>query len=229
LAAAEAASAGFFLNRLNIGSSMPENARMVPPASRSSAKPARHAAAGTVRIIGGRLRGSKLPVADLDGLRPSSDRVRETLFNWLQHDLHGARVLDLFAGSGALGIEAVSRGAQLAVLLERAPTACVALRQSVQRLGIAAHIELRCADALSPAALQADERFDGAFIDPPFAAGLWQAAVDRVLPQLAPRAWLYLESAADAAVLLPADWQLHREGRTREVRYALYRRATPAP
>lgn len=202
---------------------------MVPPASRTSAKPQRPSAAGAVRIIGGRLRGSKLPVADLDGLRPSSDRVRETLFNWLQHDLHGARVLDLFAGSGVLGIEAVSRGAQHAVLVERAPAACTALRQAVERLGIAALAEVRCADALSAGAVRTDEHFDGAFIDPPFAAGLWQAAIDRTLPQLAPRAWLYLESVPGTAIELPAGWQLHREGHTREVHYRLYRRVPVAP
>jgi 16S rRNA (guanine966-N2)-methyltransferase len=212
------------LNRLNIAASMPENARMVPPAPKKPVSAATAQRPGTVRIIGGRLRGSKLPVVDQPGLRPSSDRVRETLFNWLQHDLHGARVLDLFAGSGALGIEAVSRGAERVVLIERAPGACAALRQSIERLGIAAQAEVRCADALSTGVLAAGERFDGGFLDPPFAAGLWQAAIERVLPHLAPRAWLYLETAADPVIALPADWRLHREGRTRDVRYALYRR-----
>lgn len=186
-------------------------------------RPDKPAAPGTVRIIGGSLRGSRLPVPLAEGLRPSSDRVRETLFNWLQRDLHGARVVDMFAGSGALGFEAASRGAASVLLVEREPRLADALRQSAERLKAAA-ISVRCADALSTQGLLEAERFDGAFIDPPFAAGAWDAAVQRVLPHLSARAWLYLESALDAQAGLPAGWRCDREGRTREVRFALYRR-----
>ncbi|WP_425511271.1 16S rRNA (guanine(966)-N(2))-methyltransferase RsmD [Pseudomarimonas salicorniae] len=164
-----------------------------------------------------------MPVADSAGLRPTSDRVRETLFNWLQHELHGARVLDLFAGSGALGFEAFSRGAASVVMVERDRSLAAGLRESAERLG-ATGVEVRCADALSAAAIGDGEHFDVAFVDPPFAGDLWTAALDRVLPQLEPRAWLYLESAPDFQPALCADWRCHREGRTREVRYALYRR-----
>lgn len=177
--------------------------------------------AGSVRIIGGRLRGSKLPVVVRPGLRPSGDRVRETLFNWLQHDLHGNRVVDLFAGSGALGFEAVSRGAAAALLVERDPALAAQLADNARRLAVP-EVEVRCADALAPGTLREHECFDGAFIDPPFDAELWQPAVQAVLPRLATRAWLYLESPLQTPIELPEGWQLHREGSTREVRYALY-------
>ncbi len=157
------------------------------------------------------------------GLRPTSDRVRETLFNWLQRDLHGASVLDLFAGSGALGFEAASRGAASVLLVERDAQLAAGLRESASRLRATA-IEVRCADALSAASLGPQEHFDGVFIDPPFAGGLWNAAIQRVMPQLAERAWLYLESAPGELPDLPAGWRCDREGNTREVRYALYRR-----
>jgi 16S rRNA (guanine966-N2)-methyltransferase len=194
---------------------------MVAPRRYGSGKPS--GACGSVRIIGGQLRGSRLPVPVLAGLRPSADRVRETLFNWLQHDLHGARVLDLFAGSGALGFEAASRGAAAVVLVERHPQLAAALRESAVRLGATA-IEVRAADALAPGTLHATERFDGAFVDPPFASALWPQALEVVLPRLAPRAWLYLEGPPARLPDLPAPWTRHREGHTREVHYVLYRR-----
>jgi 16S rRNA (guanine966-N2)-methyltransferase len=197
---------------------------MVAPRRYGSGKPT--AVRGSVRIIGGHLRGSRLPVPDVPGLRPSADRVRETLFNWLQHDLHGARVLDLFAGSGALGFEAASRGAAVVVLVERHPQLAAALRESAARLAAAA-IEVRAADALAPGTLHPAERFDGAFVDPPFAAGLWPQALKVLLPRLAPRAWLYLEGPPERLPELPPPWVRHREGRTREVCYVLYRRDEP--
>lgn len=186
-------------------------------------RPVTRAAGGAVRIIGGSLRGSKLPVVDLPGLRPSSDRVRETLFNWLQRDLPGARVLDLFAGSGALGFEAASRGAASVVLVERDPRAAAALAESAARLQVRT-LSVRCADALAADSLLPGECFDGAFIDPPFASGLCEAALHRVLPHLAEDAWLYLESAIGESAKLGPGWRCDREGSTREVRYALYRR-----
>ncbi len=188
----------------------------------------RRPAAGQVRIIGGRWRGTRLPVPEVPGLRPSSDRVRETLFNWLAPVLPGARVLDLFAGTGALGLEALSRGAHGAVLVEADPRAAQALAAALARLQAGAQAQLVQADALrwleSAAAREAP--FDVAFVDPPFAAGLWPAVLERLPARLTADAWLYLESPAALAPALPAEWALHREGRTREVRYALYRRVT---
>lgn len=177
---------------------------------------------GEVRIIGGRLRGSKLPVADCPGLRPTSDRVRETLFNWLQPVLPGARVLDLFAGTGALGFEAASRGAAGVLLVERDAGLAASLRHSAARLK-ADGVEVLCADALGFLAQPDGRRFDLVFLDPPFAEGLWQAAADRLGPWLAPRAFVYCEAALAAAFRPPAGWTLHRSGSTREVRYTLFR------
>jgi 16S rRNA (guanine966-N2)-methyltransferase len=181
-------------------------------------------AAGSVRIIGGRWRGMRLPVADVHGLRPTSDRTRETLFNWLQPVLPGARVLDLFAGSGALGFEALSRGAREALLVERDPRVCEALREAATRLpgGEAATVIQADAIAFLHAPLQG--RFDVVFVDPPFDADLWDAALGQLDAWTAERAWLYVEASLQRNIAPPAGWRLHREGRTRETRHALYRR-----
>ncbi|MFC7301231.1 16S rRNA (guanine(966)-N(2))-methyltransferase RsmD [Cognatiluteimonas weifangensis] len=184
---------------------------------------------GAVRIIGGRWRGTRLAVADAAGLRPSSDRVRETLFNWLQPKLPGARVLDLFAGSGALGLEALSRGAREALLVERDPRLAATLRDTVTRLQAGAQAQVVRADALAWLRAPAHGRFDVVFLDPPFAAGLWDAALALLPPWLAVDAWLYLEAPLAAAPVPGADWSAHRAGSTREVRYTLYRRVQRPP
>jgi 16S rRNA (guanine966-N2)-methyltransferase len=162
------------------------------------------------------------------GLRPTSDRARETLFNWLQPALPGARVLDLFAGSGALGLESLSRGAREAVLVERDRAAAESLRQVVARLHAQAEAQVVAADALAFLRTPLQGRFDIVFVDPPFAAGLWPQVFAALPPWLAEAAWLYVESPADAdADAAPGPgFALHREGRTREARHALYRRVT---
>jgi len=180
---------------------------------------------GQVRIIGGRWRNTRLAVPDLPGLRPTSDRVRETLFNWLLPRLAGAQVLDLFAGSGALGLEAVSRGAGSACLVERDSGLAARLREQVGKLGAAGQVAVVQEDALRWLAQPATTRYDIAFLDPPFAAGLWNQVLAALPAHLADDAWLYLEAPHDAAPVLGPDWQQHREGSTRDVRYALYRRA----
>ena len=182
------------------------------------------AAPGHVRIIGGDWRGTRLPVVDAPGLRPTADRVRETLFNWLQPKLHGARVLDPFAGSGALGLEALSRGAREAWLVERDPRLAGMLRDTVTRLKADNRAHVAQADALAWLRVPLHGRFDIAFLDPPFAAGLWPEVLAVLPAWLAGDAWLYVEAPVDAAPALPPGWAMHREGRTREVRYALYRR-----
>ncbi len=183
--------------------------------------------AGVVRIIGGDWRGTRLPVAERDGLRPTADRVRETLFNWLQPVLPGARVLDLFAGTGALGLEAVSRGAREAVLVERDPQLAECLRQVAAKLPGGERVQVACADALSwlgraPGSVD-PAGFDIVFVDPPFAEDLWRPAFEGLQGHVADEAWLYVESPSP--VQPGAAWRPHREGRTREVHYALYRRA----
>jgi 16S rRNA (guanine966-N2)-methyltransferase len=185
------------------------------------------AASGKVRIIGGRWRGTRLDVADAPGLRPTSDRVRETLFNWLQPVLPGARVLDLFAGSGALGLEALSRGAAAAVLVERDARLAAALRATAARLQGGEAASVVQADALAWLHGQPDGGFDLAFVDPPFDANIWGGVLPALMPKLSAQAWLYVESPHGADASPPPEWALHREGSTREVRYAIYRRRSP--
>ena len=199
--------------------------RLPPAPMNRRAQTGRGQAPGSVRIIGGRWRGTRLQVPHKPGLRPTSDRVRETLFNWLQAALPGARVLDLFAGSGALGLEAVSRGAAQAQLVEADPMLASALVEAANRLKAGDAVAVHRGDALAWLRASAG-RFDIAFVDPPFAAGLWEQVLAELPQRLAADAWLYLESPGGIAPALPADWRLHREGATRDVRYALYRRGT---
>lgn len=203
---------------------------MKPPRSPrpSAPRPPANGAPGRVRLIGGKWRGTRLDVPESPGLRPTADRVRETLFNWLMPMLPGARVLDLFAGSGALGLEALSRGAASAVLVERDRALATALTRTLARLEGGEAAQVVNADAMAWLATDGGDPFDLAFLDPPFAAEMWSTVMPRLTARLAPTALLYVESPADQAPELPADWHLHREGRTREVRYALYRRRPAA-
>jgi 16S rRNA (guanine966-N2)-methyltransferase len=181
-------------------------------------------APGKLRIIGGSLRGSKLDIADLPGLRPTPDRVRETLFNWLTPVIDGAHCLDLFAGTGALGIEALSRGAAAVDFVETDARLAEMLRANLLRLKQPAQV-IR-ADAAQFVA-SGDMRYDVVFLDPPFSAALW-TPIAQALPahgRLKDDAWLYVESPAQVVIDLPADFTLHREGRAGAVRYALYRRS----
>lgn len=189
-------------------------------------KPAGPAAVGQVRIVGGRWRNTRLQVPQLPGLRPTSDRVRETLFNWLMPKLPGARVLDLFAGSGALGLEAVSRGAASATLVERDPALVAALRGVVAKLVADEQVQIASGDALRWLDSAPPQQADIVFVDPPFADGLWEQVIERLPRHIAPEAWLYVEAPGQLRQSLPPEWSLHREGGTREVGYALYRHAT---
>lgn len=173
--------------------------------------------ANRVRIIGGGWRGRFLSFPDIEGLRPSPDRVRETLFNWLGQTLHGRACLDLFAGSGALGLEAASRGADPVVLVERNRAAVSALTDNVKRLG-ATQVSVVHGDALDFA--RRDVRFyDVVFLDPPFAEGLLPAILPLVIARLAPGARVYVESAASLEPERP--WQVLRRGKAGTVHYQL--------
>ncbi len=177
-----------------------------------------------VRIIGGRHRGRRLPFPELPGLRPSGDRVRETLFNWLQASIAGASCLDLFAGSGALGLEAVSRGAARLVMVERERQAASQLRENLRLLQLE-QSEVIQADGLQWLACR-EESFDLVFLDPPFADGLLAAAVQRLLSTEALRdgAWVYLESDARVGLpALPAGLRLEKEKRMGQVTFGLAR------
>lgn len=191
--------------------------------------------AGKLRIIGGRWRGRKLAVPDLPGLRPSGDRSREVLFNWLQEFIQGARCVDLFAGTGALGLEAASRGAAAVVLAERDRRLC----DRVRAIGA----EWPGSDVLN--IVQGDARrwlqratgpFDIAFVDPPFSAGLHGAVLQALSRPglLAPGALVYVESDANSpAPLVPCEapdadhaltsWRIQREKKLGEVRMQLLR------
>ncbi len=184
---------------------------------------------GKVRIVGGSVRGSKLAVPDRDGVRPTPDRVRETLFNWLVAGIEGARCLDLYAGTGALGIEALSRGAASCTFVERDRDLAGAIEGNLARLGVSGGV-VACANA---------ERFldndaqphDVAFLDPPFSAGGWETAAARLEANgwLAPLALIYIESPNEiGSPLVPSNWCMHREGYAGDVRFALYRRDAAA-
>ena len=182
------------------------------------------AGAGRIRIIGGHLRNSRLDVPELPGLRPTAERVRETLFNWLAPVIAGARCLDLCAGTGALGIEALSRGAARAQFVERESRAAQALRGNLARLKVAGG-DVATADAA--AYLRgAAQPYDVVFLDPPFALDLWEPLADQLEQGgwLAPAAWIYVESPRGRAPAMPDAWRAHREGQAGDVRYALYRR-----
>lgn len=179
---------------------------------------------GQLRIIGGTWRGKKLNFPPSDGLRPTSDRIRETLFNWLAPAIHGARCADLFAGSGALGLEALSRGAGHCDFTETSATALKHIDEHMQNLN--AQTRARCHNRQAEQFLHdASEPYDVIFIDPPFrqglVAGVCTALEDRQL--LNPGALVYVETAADEpAPPVPASWELHREKVSGGVAYRLF-------
>jgi 16S rRNA (guanine966-N2)-methyltransferase len=179
----------------------------------------------SVRIIGGTWRGRRVSFPDIPGLRPTPDRVRETLFNWLQQDIAGARCLDLFAGSGALGLEALSRGARELVFVEQAVGAARTLQEQLKLLGATAKgavLEMGAARYLRTPA----PAFDIVFLDPPFGKG----ALAEYVPMLDSGAWLgpealvYLENEkAEGVPVLPPRWELLKSKSAGEVGYHLAR------
>ncbi|WP_404299008.1 16S rRNA (guanine(966)-N(2))-methyltransferase RsmD [Halomonas sp.] len=203
------------------------------PSPRRTAKPAdghqgSRRSAGRLRIIGGDYRRRLLPVLDSPGLRPTPDRVRETLFNWLTADLLGARVLDVFAGTGALGLEALSRGAREARFVERDPHVARQLEENLAALGATARGRVVNADAMAflagpptPCSL--------VFLDPPFRQGLAEPSCTALeAGWLADGALIYLECEAGREPTVPTTWRLHREVRAGDSHGRLYRR-DPSP
>ncbi|ADO46557.1 16S rRNA (guanine(966)-N(2))-methyltransferase [[Enterobacter] lignolyticus] len=184
-----------------------------------------HTGSGQIRIIGGQWRGRKLPVPDSPGLRPTTDRVRETLFNWLAPHMVDARCLDCFAGSGALGLEALSRYAASATLLEMERNVAQQLQKNLATLKAA---NARVVNANTLAFLAAPGTpHDVVFIDPPFRKGL----LDETLRLLESNGWLaddaliYVESEVENGLPpVPASWELHREKVAGQVAYRLYHR-----
>ena len=178
-----------------------------------------------LRIIGGRWRGRRLEVPEAEGLRPTPDRVRETLFNWLQPYIDGAHCLDLFAGTGALCLEALSRGAAEVVMVEKSPHVAQQLRRHVEKLE-AAGAEVVPADAVDY--LQRPPRqFDIVFLDPPFRSNLIAecAALVEARGWLKPGGLVYIEAPSRlSALALPATWELIRSKKAGQVGYHLARK-----
>ncbi len=173
---------------------------------------------GSVRIVGGRWRGRRLPVPDGD-VRPSPDRVRETLFNWLAARLTGARCLDLFAGTGVLGFEALSRGARSATLVDRDPAVIAHLMDMRARLE-AEQAEILRYDALAWLAATPPTPYDIVFVDPPFTADLAATVLAALAAGwVADEGVVYVEAPAVPA--LPPGWAALRQDRTRQIAYAL--------
>lgn len=187
----------------------------------------KRAPSGQVRIISGLWRGRKLPVHDAEGLRPTTDRVKETLFNWLAQDIPHAKCLDLFAGSGGLGFESASRQADKVTMLEMNPQAFAQLKTNIAALK-ASNIEAVNTDTLAYLK-QPGQAYDVVFIDPPFRQGLLQETV-QLLEQngwLAANAMIYIESEKELPLTeLPASWQLYREKIAGQVCYRLFERTS---
>ena len=177
-----------------------------------------------VRLIGGRFKRSKLPVAQRPGLRPTPDRVRETLFNWLGQDLSGWHVLDAFAGSGALGFEAASRGAADVLLIECDAQLVASLRETRERLGATA-LRVQRADAMAWMASAAGGTFDLVFIDPPFDSGLAGPAARAAARLVRAGGFVYVEAPQRLAEA-PPGLEVHRQACAGAVHAQLYRRAS---
>ena len=178
---------------------------------------------GRLRIVAGNWRSRLLDIADVEGLRPTSERIRETLFNWLSHHIHGARCLDLFAGTGALGLEALSRGAGSAVFVERSGVAVRQLEKNIAVLGATA-ATVRQQDAGDYLRSAPEGRFDLVFLDPPFAADLLEETCRLLAAQelLADGARVYLEQDRSCREPeLPAGWQIIKNKTAGMVRYML--------
>jgi 16S rRNA (guanine966-N2)-methyltransferase len=175
--------------------------------------------ANRVRIVGGLYRSRIVRFPARAGLRPTPDRVRETLFNWLGQDLSGCECLDLFAGSGALGFEAASRGARRVVMVESDRTAWQAIADNAAALGCQSIVELHRVDALE-FVRDADRAFDIVFLDPPFGSGLL-ARLAAALPRLTrPGGMVYVESSR--GIDLDRPFKLHRQGRAGRVTHQLF-------
>lgn len=174
-----------------------------------------------IRIIGGAWRRRLIDVGRAPGLRPTPDAVRETLFNWLGQDLSGLACLDLFAGTGALGLEAASRGAERVTLVERDPRVFAQLVANAESLGLppSGHaLELVRADALEFLAA-AQRSYDVVFLDPPYHQGWLERVAPRLAPLLAPEAWVYVE--AEHPVERLADLRIIKRGHAGQVYYQI--------
>ncbi|MES2366287.1 MAG: 16S rRNA (guanine(966)-N(2))-methyltransferase RsmD [Pseudomonadota bacterium] len=181
-----------------------------------------NAARNRVRIIGGHWRRRLISFPEADGLRPTPDAVREKLFNWLGQELHGLDCLDLFAGSGALGFEAASRGARRVVMVEKNRMVVDALQRSATMLA-ANNVIVMQGDGVKFLAGQADG-FDVVFLDPPYAAGMQAQILSVLPPYLNAGASVYVEH--DGSLVEPSGWTVWREGRAGKAHFCLLKQNT---
>lgn len=176
-----------------------------------------------LRIIGGEWKRRVLPFADIEGLRPTPDRVRETLFNWLMWDIQNTKVLDLCAGSGALSFEALSRGARYVVMIEPNLKQAKFLKDNIQLLKVE-NCQLKIQTA-QQALSNLNEQFDLVFLDPPYSLNLWEELAQKTDPYLSSDALIYVE--ADRALNqlnLPATWQLQKQTKAGVVQAGLFKK-----
>lgn len=195
------------------------------PATKSAGRPLTGQPAGEVRIIGGQWKRSKLPVADKPGLRPTPDRVRETLFNWLGQDLTGWRCVDAFAGTGALGFEAASRGAKEVTLVEQDAALVVQLKKIREQLKAEA-VQVQRGDGIAALKAYPAGSADLVLLDPPFDAKLFEPALQAAARVAAAGAYVYLEAPSvwTEAQLAPLGLELHRHLKAGAVHAHLLRR-----
>ncbi|WP_026958380.1 16S rRNA (guanine(966)-N(2))-methyltransferase RsmD [Aliagarivorans taiwanensis] len=200
--------------------------RRSPQKSPKSSARGGNTRSGSIRIIAGQWRGRKLKVLDGEGLRPTTDRVKETLFNWLAMDIRGARCLDAFAGSGGLGFEALSRYAEHVTLVERDQRAAQQLKDNLALLQVdATQAKLEVADTLQLLRKEPEHAYDVVFIDPPFHQQLVQQCIDLLVANnwLADDALVYLEQESSAAEPnLPSGWEKIKSKQAGQVSYNLY-------
>ena len=176
-----------------------------------------------LRIIGGEWKRRLLPFASIDGLRPTPDRVRETLFNWLMWDIQNSHVLDLCAGSGALSFEALSRGAAHVVMIEPNHTQAQFLKDNI-RLLKAENCQLKVMTA-QQALVGLNTQFDVVFLDPPYGLNLWQELAEKADPLIKNEAYIYVEADCYLSKLvLPSNWVLMKETKAGAVRAGLYQK-----
>jgi len=202
---------------------------MAPRPARPGSKPTPQS---SLRIIAGQWRGRRLQFPTIDGLRPTPDRVRETLFNWLMPVIAGTRCLDLFAGSGALGLEALSRGAAAATFVDQSTQVKQSILANLHLLGCE-QAQVYAADTLNwlQHPPQGAGPYDLVFLDPPFRKDLLKACAARLEEQslLRDQAWIYIEAEQELRSLpVPDNWRLHRHKIAGQVQYALFQRELPA-
>ena len=200
--------------RLGGGGDLPPHASRLTPHASPKAQPSK------VRIIAGEWRGRLIDFPQAEGLRPTPDRVRETLFNWLGQTLDGKTCLDLYAGSGALGFEALSRGAQRVVMVEQNPQVLKALRENAHKLG-ADRLDLVVGDGLK-ALSREGKTFDVIFLDPPFHHGILPLLLPLLPDRLAPDGLVYAET--EQALEPGEGWEVWRSGRAGKVFYCVLKR-----